>query len=195
MAVAGLLQPLVKELTNVQDPLTCLSALSLLKEQVEQTSSSRLQSLLANFFLPHLEQLLRQADSIVKPMAMQAGIFVRLSRLGCHLRLRILSGSLALDAICACAIAMHGCNMLECTLLLARRLLCTQGSTLLHLCVDLCSCTSWNRPYHYMLSAGVLCGVHLVASAYHVKAVGCSCTKMPVTTRETSLCQSGHKLL
>ncbi|KAL0018991.1 hypothetical protein WJX79_000081 [Trebouxia sp. C0005] len=68
---SGLLQPLVKELTNVQDPLTCLSALSLLKEQVEQASSSRLQSLLANFFLPHLEQLLRQADSIVKPMAMQ----------------------------------------------------------------------------------------------------------------------------
>lgn len=89
MAVAGLLQPLVKELTNVQDPLTCLSALSLLKEQVEQASSSRLQSLLANFFLPHLEQLLRQADSIVKPMAMQAGIFVRLTRLGCHLRLYI----------------------------------------------------------------------------------------------------------
>ena len=79
MAVAGLLQPLVKELTNVQDPLTCLSALSLLKEQVEQASSSRLQSLLANFFLPHLEQLLRQADSIVKPMAMQAGSFVRLT--------------------------------------------------------------------------------------------------------------------
>ena len=91
MAAAGLLQPLVKELTNVYDPLTCLSALSLLKEQVEQASSSRLQSLLASFFLPHLEQLLRQADSIVKPMAMQARIFTRLTRLGCHLRLHILA--------------------------------------------------------------------------------------------------------
>ncbi len=89
MAVAGLLQPLVKELTNVHDPLTCLSALSLLKEQVEQASSSRLQSLLANFFLPHLEQLLQHADSIVKPMAMQARISVDFTHLGCHLCLYI----------------------------------------------------------------------------------------------------------
>lgn len=69
---AGLLQPLVKELTNEQDPLTCLAALSLLKEQVEQAQDSTLKSLLAHFFLPHLEQLLTQADSIVKPTAMQA---------------------------------------------------------------------------------------------------------------------------
>jgi len=89
LAVAGLLQPLVKELTNVHDPLTCLSALSLLKEQVEQASSSRLQSLLANFFLPHLEQLLQHADSIVKPMAMQARISVDFTHLGCHLCLYI----------------------------------------------------------------------------------------------------------
>lgn len=69
---AGLLQPLVKELTNEQDPLTCLAALSLLKEQVEQDRDSKLKSLLAHFFLPHLEQLLTRADSIVKPTAMQA---------------------------------------------------------------------------------------------------------------------------
>lgn len=68
----GLLQPLVKELTNEQDPLTCLAALSLLKEQVEQARDSTLKSLLAHFFLPHLEQLLTKADSIVKPTAMQA---------------------------------------------------------------------------------------------------------------------------
>ena len=68
----GLLQPLVKELTNVQDPLTCLSALSLLKEQVDQASSTRLQALLAHFFLPHLKKLLSHADSLVKPLAMQA---------------------------------------------------------------------------------------------------------------------------
>lgn len=69
---AGLLQPLLKELTNEQDPLTCLAALSLLKEQVEQASNSTLKYLLADFFLPHLEQLLTRADSIVKPTAMQA---------------------------------------------------------------------------------------------------------------------------
>lgn len=69
---AGLLKPLVKELTNVEDPLTCLSALSLLKEQVEQASSSSLQALLASFFLPHLEQLLSHAGSMLKPTAMQA---------------------------------------------------------------------------------------------------------------------------
>ena len=72
VAGAGLLQPLLKELTNKQDPLTCLAALSLLKEQMEQASSTTLQVLLAGFFLPHLEQLLAQADSIVKPTAMQA---------------------------------------------------------------------------------------------------------------------------
>ena len=99
LAVAGLLQPLVKELTNVQDPLTCLSALSLLKEQVEQASSSRLQSLLANFFLPHLEQLLRQADSIVKPMAMQAGVSDGLTHLGCHLCLCICHAWLQLTEV------------------------------------------------------------------------------------------------
>lgn len=68
---SGLLRPLVQEITNEQDPLTCLAALSLLKEQVEQASSGKLQSLLADFFLPHLEQLLTRADSLVKPMAMQ----------------------------------------------------------------------------------------------------------------------------
>ena len=61
----------MQEITNEQDPLTCLAALSLLKEQVEQASSGKLQSLLADFFLPHLEQLLTRADSLVKPMAMQ----------------------------------------------------------------------------------------------------------------------------
>ena len=69
---AGLLQPLLKELTNEQDPLTCLAALSLLKEQTEQTSNTTLKLLLAEFFLPHLEQLLTRADSIIKPTAMQA---------------------------------------------------------------------------------------------------------------------------
>ncbi len=70
------------------------------------------------------------------------------------------AGSLALHAICACAVAMHGCSMLEGTLLLSRRLLYTQGSTLSDLCIDLCGCTNCKRPYHYMLSAVVLCGVH-----------------------------------
>lgn len=69
---AGLLQPLLKELTNEQDPLTCLAALSLLKEQIEQASNTTLKLLLAEFFLPHLEQLLTQADNIIKPSAMQA---------------------------------------------------------------------------------------------------------------------------
>ena len=69
---AGLLQPLVKELTNEQDPLTCLAALSLLKEQIQQASNTTLKLLLAEFFLPHLEQLLTRADSIIKPTAMQA---------------------------------------------------------------------------------------------------------------------------
>ena len=69
---AGLLQPLVKELTNEQDPLTCLAALSLLKEQIEQAGNTTLKLLLAEFFLPHLEQLLTRADRIIKPTAMQA---------------------------------------------------------------------------------------------------------------------------
>ena len=68
----GLLQPIVQELTNLQDPLTCLSALSLLKEQTEQVRDSNLQSQLAAFFLPHLEKLLAKADAVVKPMVMQA---------------------------------------------------------------------------------------------------------------------------
>lgn len=81
---AGLLQPLLKELTNKQDPLTCLAALSLLKEQMEQASTTTLKVLLAGFFLPHLEQLLAQADSIVKPTAMQACPQLLAS---CHLHL------------------------------------------------------------------------------------------------------------
>lgn len=68
----GLLRPLVKELTDQDDPLSCLAALSMLKEQLEVTNSQELQSQLAAFFLPHLEKLLQTADSIVKPLAMQA---------------------------------------------------------------------------------------------------------------------------
>ena len=69
---AGLLQPLLKELSNERDPLTCLAALSLLKEQIGQASNTTLKLLLAEFFLPHLEQLLTRADSLIKPTAMQA---------------------------------------------------------------------------------------------------------------------------
>ena len=78
-------------------------------------------------------------------------------------RQAFLMASLTWDVICACAFVMHGCNLLKCPLFLSKRLLCTHGFTLLHLCVDLCSC-SWDRPCHYMLSAGVLCGVRPVAS-------------------------------
>lgn len=62
----------MKELTDQNDPLSCLAALSMLKEQLEGTDSVELGSQLAAFFLPHLEQLLQHADAIVKPLAMQA---------------------------------------------------------------------------------------------------------------------------
>ena len=162
LAVAGLLQPLVKELTNVQDPLTCLSALSLLKEQVEQASSSRLQSLLANFFLPHLEQLLRQADSIVKPMAMQARICIRLTCLECHLRLYIFIRLTHLGChvcLCSCHTWLQHTQV---HFAVVKETVVQAGSSLLQLCIALCSCINWNRPDHSVLSAVVSCGMHLV---------------------------------
>lgn len=77
--MSGLLQPLVRELTDQGDPLSCLAALSMLKEQLEGTNSAQLQSQLAAFFLPHLEQLLQHADAIVKPLAMQVRCLLHLA--------------------------------------------------------------------------------------------------------------------
>ena len=74
LPLPGLLQPLVKELTDQHDPLSCLAALSMLKKHLESISNHVLKSNLATFFLPQLESLLPSADSSIKPMLMQVSI-------------------------------------------------------------------------------------------------------------------------
>ena len=64
----------MKELTDQRDPLSCLAALSMLKEHLESISSQILKSNLATFFLAQLESLLPVADSSIKPLLMQVSM-------------------------------------------------------------------------------------------------------------------------